>query len=59
MQTRIKIMNLNRSIYKMHENEKTRLYKERVIEAEHGTFTPLVFTTTGGVWEKDAAADFS
>ena len=35
-------------IYRMHENEKKRMYAERVIEVEHGTFTPLVFTTTGG-----------
>ena len=28
---------------------KKRLYGERVIEVEHGTFTPLVFTTTGGM----------
>ena len=33
----------------MHENEKKRLYSRRVLDIEHGTFTPLVFTTTGGM----------
>ena len=36
-------------IYRIHENEKQRLYSRRVLEIEHGTFTPLVFTTTGGM----------
>ena len=36
-------------IYRMHENEKKRLYSRRVLDIEHGTFTPLVFTTTGGM----------
>ncbi len=34
-------------IYGMNENEKKRLYSKRVLDIEHGTFTPLVFTTTG------------
>ena len=36
-------------IYRMHENEKKCLYSRRVLDIEHGTFTPLVFTTTGGM----------
>ena len=36
-------------IYELHENEKKRLYGDRVIEVEHGTFIPLVFTTNGGM----------
>ena len=36
-------------IYEMHEEEKKRMYAERVNEIEHGTFTPLIFTTTGGM----------
>ena len=36
-----------KQIYKKHENEKKRQYAERVMEIEQGTFTPLVFTTTG------------
>ena len=36
-------------IYRRHENEKKRLYSRRVLYIKHGTFTPLVFTTTGGM----------
>ena len=36
-------------IYKLHENGKKRLYSSRVLEVERGTFTPLFFTTTGGM----------
>ena len=36
-------------IYRLHENEKKRLYSRRVLDIEHGTFTPLVFTTNGGM----------
>ena len=38
-----------KQIYKKLENEKKRQYAERVMEIEQGTFTPLVFTTTGGM----------
>ena len=34
-----------KQIYRMHENEK----KPTVTEIEQGTFTPLIFTTTGGM----------
>ena len=34
-------------IYKKNENVKKRQYAERLMEIEQGTFTPLVFTTTG------------
>ena len=36
-------------IYKLHENDKKRLYSSRGLEVERGTFTPLVFITTGGM----------
>ena len=36
-------------ICKLHKNEKKCLYEDRVIEVECDTFTPLVFTTTGGL----------
>lgn len=36
-------------IYRIHENEKKRQYSSRVLDIEQGTFTPLVFTTTGGM----------
>ena len=39
----------SKQIYTKHENEKKRQYAERVMEIEQGTFTPLVFTTTGGM----------
>ena len=38
-----------KQIYKKHENETERQYAGRVIEIEQGTFTPRVFTTTGGM----------
>ena len=36
-------------IYRIHEGEKERLYSRRVLDIKHGTFTLLVFTTTGGM----------
>ncbi|KXJ05718.1 hypothetical protein AC249_AIPGENE25944 [Exaiptasia diaphana] len=36
-------------IYRLHENEKKRCYSRRVLDIEQGTFTPLVFTSTGGM----------
>ena len=38
-----------RSAYRRHEREKRRQYEQRVREIEHGHFSPLVFTTTGGM----------
>ena len=38
-----------KQIYRIHENEKKRKYNSRVTEIEQGTFTPLVFTTAGGM----------
>ena len=52
----VKVTNLNcqsqinkstKTIMKSHENEKKRNYNKRVMEVEHGTFTPLIFSTTG------------
>ena len=37
------------SLYKQHENEKRRAYQQRILEVEHGSFTPFVFSATGGV----------
>ena len=37
------------SCFRHHENIKKRSYEQRVIEVEHGLFTPLVFSTTGGM----------
>ncbi len=35
--------------YKKHEDEKKRAYGERILEIEHGVFTPLVLSTSGGM----------
>ena len=36
-------------LYRENEAEKKRKYNDRVINCEKATFTPLVFTTTGGM----------
>ena len=43
---------LYNKIYKQHENEKKHQYASRVMEVEQGTFTPLVFISTGGMAEE-------
>ena len=42
----------SQQIYRIFENEKKRLYSKRILDIEHGTFTPLVFTTTVGMEKK-------
>ena len=37
------------TIFREHENSKKREYMQRVIDVEHGVFTPLVFGTNGGM----------
>ena len=37
------------SMYKSHEASKKRDYNQRVIQVERATFTPVVFSTTGGI----------
>ena len=34
--------------HRRHEREKRRAYEQRVLEVEHGAFTPLVLSTSGG-----------
>ena len=34
--------------YVHHEDIKKRNYRERVLNVEHGSFTPMIFSTTGG-----------
>ena len=34
--------------YRRHEREKRRAYEQRILEVEHGTFTPLVLFASGG-----------
>ncbi len=36
-------------VYKEHETAKKAAYEERVLQAEKGSFVPLVFTTSGGM----------
>ena len=36
-------------VYVKHENEKKRKYNDRVLNNEHGSFTPLVFSIDGGM----------
>ena len=38
-----------RFTYGKHEREKPRVYEKRVIQIEHGSFTPLVFSACGGI----------
>ena len=43
--------------YGRHEREKRRAYEQRILEVEHGTFTPLVLSTSGG-WGPSAMMAF-
>ena len=36
-------------IYAKHEAEKKRNYNQRIMQVEHGSFTPLVFSVNGGM----------
>ena len=35
--------------YQLNEKEKKHLCNERIMQVEHGTFTPLVMSATGGI----------
>ena len=43
------------SAYKKHEGEKKRGYNARVLNVEKATFTPLVFSTHGGMGKEAEA----
>ena len=43
------------SLYDRKEKEKKRIYNHRVMSVQQGTFTPLVFTTTGSAAPECAA----
>ena len=48
------------NIYSMQENEEKHQYSMRVLGIEHGWWTPLLFTTTGGMGQdRDITAKFS
>ena len=36
-------------IYERHEKEKKRSYNQRILQVEKASFTPLIFTTSGGM----------
>ena len=36
------------SVYRRHERQKQRQYEERVVNVEHASFTPLVFSSSAG-----------
>ena len=38
--------------YKQQKSEKKRKYASRILKVEQGKFTPLVFSTTGGIGEE-------
>ena len=40
------------SLYRQHEQAKNREYGDRIREVENGSFTPLVFATTGGMGQE-------
>ena len=35
--------------YELNEKEKKKQYNERILQVEHGSFTPLVMSATGGM----------
>ncbi|MDA8002745.1 MAG: hypothetical protein MPL62_15800, partial [Alphaproteobacteria bacterium] len=43
--------------YRKHELEKRRAYERRILEVEHGSFTPIVLSTSGG-WGPSATVAF-
>ena len=42
-------------IYRYHENRKMKKYNSRIINVEKGSFTPLIYSTSGG-WGPQAVA---
>ena len=37
-----------KSLHRQHESEKRRTYNQRILQVEMGSFSPLVFTSSGG-----------
>ncbi len=35
--------------YRKHETDKKRMYEHRLLNVEHSTFTPLIFSVSGGM----------
>ena len=42
----------HKQLYENAEHSKNREYKQRINEVEHADFTPLIFTTAGGMGPK-------
>ena len=40
---------INWKCFKKHEQEKKRAYEQRILDVEHASFTPLVFSASGGL----------
>ena len=38
-----------KKVYQKHEREKRRKYNDRILNVEHGTFTPLIYSINGGM----------
>ena len=38
-----------KKVYEYAENQKTHSYNERILNVEHGSFVPLIFSVTGGM----------
>ena len=36
-------------VYAKHEKEKKKNYNQRIMQIEHGTFTPLIYSVNGGI----------
>ena len=43
------------SVFSNHENQKKKSYNQRVIQVEHGTFTPIVTSSLGGLGRETGA----
>ena len=39
-----------KSCYRRLEAGKRREYQDRILNVEHGSFSPLIYTTAGGIW---------
>ena len=46
-----------KACYRRYDREKRREYERQILEVEHGTFTPLVLSTSGG-WGPSATVAF-
>ena len=43
------------NMYKHHEQQKKREYNDRILQVEKGTFSPIVFSCTGGAGPEASA----